>query len=254
MMNNINELTNNAIFHYAVIFARLGSIMLFIPGFGEAYVSARARLGLALLFCLVVYPIISPKLPPMPADILYSFLILAGEITIGIFIGLMMRIIQGTLHIAGMKIAFMTGLSTATLFDANQSTQGSVIGGFLSVIGITLFFTTNLDHVVFKAIAESYDIMLVAQMPPFNEFAETAGKLLSESFFVAFRISAPVILVGLMLYLAAGLMGRLMPTMQVFFILMPIQIYVGFLFMGLALSGMMLAYMSFFQDKILELF
>ncbi len=253
-MHAISELTNNAIFHYAIIFSRIGSIMLFIPGFGETYVSARARLGLALTFCLVLFPIISPKLPPIPVDILKATLILAGEVSIGIFIGLLMRVIQATLHIAGMKIAFMTGLSTATMFDANQSTQGSVIGGFLSVVGITLFFTTDLHHVAFRAITESYDIINVAKMPPFNEFAETMGNFVSESFFIAFKISAPVILVGLMLYLAAGLMGRLMPTMQVFFILMPVQIYVGFLFMGLAFSGMMLAYISFFQDKLLEIF
>jgi flagellar biosynthetic protein FliR len=253
-MNALSELTNNAIFQYAIIFSRLGSIMLFIPGFGESYVSARIRLGLAILLCLILFPIISPKLPNIPGDIFQAALILGGEVTIGIFIGLLMRIIQSTLHLAGMKIAFMTGLSTATMFDANQSTQGSVIGGFLSVVGITLFFTTNLHHVAFKAIAESYDLIAVAKMPPFNEFAETMGHFVSESFMVAFKISAPVMLVGLMLYISAGLMGRLMPTMQVFFILMPIQIYVGFLFMGLALSGMMLTYINFFEDKMMQLF
>jgi flagellar biosynthetic protein FliR len=175
-------------------------------------------------------------------------------VTIGIFIGLMMRIIQGTLHMAGMKIAFMTGLSTAMLFDANQSTQGSVIGGFLAVIGITVFFTTNLHHIALRGILDSYNVIQVAKMPPFNEFADMGASLLSESFFVAFKISAPVILVGTLLYLSAGLMGRLMPTMQVFFILMPIQIYVGFLFVGMAISAMFIVYINFFEDKMLQIF
>lgn len=253
-MNALTELTNNAIFHYAIIFSRVGSIMLFIPGFGETYVSARARLGLALIFCLALFPIISPNLPAMPADAWTVTLILTGEVITGLFIGLLMRIIQSIMHIAGMKIAFMTGLSTATLFDANQSTQGSVIGGFLSVIAITLFFTAGLHHIVFKAIANSYVLIETAKMPPFNEFAETTARLTGEAFMIAFKIAAPIILVGTMLYLAAGLMGRLMPTMQVFFVLVPIQIYVGFLFVGMALSGMMLVYINFFEDKLLELF
>jgi flagellar biosynthetic protein FliR len=253
-MSFLTELTNNALFHYAIIFCRVGSLMLFIPGFGETYVSARARLALAILICLAFFPLLSPTLPPMPADILKLFLILAGEVTIGIFIGLMMRIIQGTLHMAGMKIAFMTGLSTAMLFDANQSTQGSVIGGFLAVIGITVFFTTNLHHIALRGILDSYNVIQVAKMPPFNEFADMGASLLSESFFVAFKISAPVILVGTLLYLSAGLMGRLMPTMQVFFILMPIQIYVGFLFVGMAISAMFIVYINFFEDKMLQIF
>ncbi len=253
-MNTLTELSNNALFHYAIIFSRIGSVMLFIPGFGESYVSTRSRLGLALMLCLVLFPIVSPILPPMPGDMFMSFLILAGEVTTGIFIGLLMRIIQATLHIAGMKIAFMTGLSTATLFDANQSTQGSVIGGFLSVLGITLFFTSGLHHVVLKSFAESYSLIEAAKMPPLDDFVATMARTTGDSFLVAFKISAPVILVGTMLYLSAGLMGRLMPTMQVFFILMPIQIYVGFLFVGMALSSMMLVYINFFEDRLLQLF
>jgi flagellar biosynthetic protein FliR len=153
-----------------------------------------------------------------------------------------------------MKIAFMTGLSTATLFDANQSTQGSIIGGFLSVIGITLFFTSGLYIIAFKAIAESYHTFQVAKMPPFEDFSMAATQLISDVFFIAFKISAPVIIVGFLVYLAAGLMGRLMPSMQVFFILMPIQIYVGFLFLAMSLSAIMLVYLNFFEEKILDLF
>jgi len=253
-MNALAELSNNAIFHYAIIFARIGSIMLFIPGFGESYVSSRSRLTIALAFGLVLFPLISPYLPPMPADIIILTLILGGEVVIGIFMGLLIRIIQSTLHIAGMKIAFMCGLSTATLFDANQSTQGSIVGGFLSVVGITLFFTAGLHHIVFKAIAESFMLIRTAEMPPLNDFVETMSRTVSDSFLIAFKVAVPIMIVGTLLYLGAGLMGRLMPTMQVFFILMPIQIYIGLLFIGISLSTTMLIYINFFEDKLLTLF
>ncbi len=253
-MNELSQFTNNAIFQYALIFCRLGSIMLFIPGFGETYVAVRARLMLALILCLVFYPILSPILPTMPADIWSVALIMAGEIVVGLFIGLMMRGIQAILHIAGMKMAFMTGLSTATLFDTNQATQGSVTGSFLSLVGITIFFTSNLDQYVFKAFANSFVLIQVAHMPPLNEFADMMAKMMSEIFFIAFKIAAPIVMVGTMLYVSAGLMGRLMPTMQVFFILMPLQIYAGFLFMAMALSGMMLVYINFFEDKLQQIF
>lgn len=248
------ELTNNALFHYAIIFCRLGAIFLFIPGLGESYVSPRIRLAFALMTCLVFYPLLQDSFPKMPVSLIKVFLILLGEITGGLFIGLMMRIIQSALHITGMKIAFMSGLSTATLFDANQSTQGSVIGGFLSVIGITLFFTTGLHHIVFSGFYESYQVFKPGFMPPLGGFAETSYRLLSDVFIVAFKISSPIIITGLMLYLAAGLMGRLMPSMQVFFVLLPVQVYVGFLFLGFSLSTMMLIYINFFEDKIISLF
>jgi len=204
------EFTNDIIFQYAVIFARLGSVFLFMPGIGESYVTSRSRLAIGLTVSLIFFPLLKDITPPMPETIIEMFLILLGEVTVGIFIGLMMRVIQSTLHIAGMKIAFMSGLSTATLFDANQSTQGSVIGGFLSVIGITLFFTTNLHHIFFQSFYESYQVMAPASMPLLNSFSLKVIGYLSASFLIAFKISAPVITCGLMLYLGAGLMGRLM--------------------------------------------
>jgi flagellar biosynthetic protein FliR len=248
------ELTNNVIFHYAIVFSRIGAIFLFIPGFGESYVTVRARLALGLTTSLIIFPLVSPNFPPVPEDFIKIALVLIGEVTIGIFIGLLMRIIQSILHITGMKIAFMTGLSTATLFDANQSTQGSVIGGFLSVIGITLFLTAGLHEIVFIGLKNSYETFEAGAPIPFDSLAQTTYQTFSESFLIAFRISTPMIIAGLMLYLGAGLMGRLMPSMQVFFVLLPIQIYVGLLFVGLSLSTMMMIYISFFEEKLLMIF
>lgn len=249
----LEEFTNDALFHYAIIFARLGSIFLFIPGFGESYVSPRARLSLGILCCLIFYPILHTSFPPMPQDLIEVFLVLVKEVTIGIFIGLTLRVIQSILHMTGMKIAFMCGLSTATLFDANQSTQGSVIGGFLSVIGITLFFTTELHHIVLMGFVESYEVFKISEPIAFDHMAQINYRLIADMFVVAFKISTPIIITGLLLYLSAGLMGRLMPSMQVFFVLMPVQIYAGLLFLGFSLSIMMLTYINFYQEFLQNL-
>lgn len=243
-------LTSNIIFQYGLVFARLGAVLLFLPAISESYVSSRSRLALGILISLILYPAVQPKLPNVSGDLLRNALPIIGEVTIGLFIGLYMRAIQSLLHTAGMIIAFMTGLSTAMMFDANQSTQGSVIGGFLTLIGITLYFATNMHHYAFEAIFYSYTLFPVNEMPAFNDFASSFGKVISESFIIAFQISAPVMIVSTMLYLTAGLMGRLMPTMQVFFIVLPVQIYVGFLFFVLSLSTMFMVYMNFYQEKI----
>ena len=249
----LQDITDNMIFHYALIFARFGTLMLFIPGFGESYVTARSRLSLALVVTLVLFPILSPSLPKLPSNFLSLTILMLREITIGLFFGLVLRVIQGTLHIAGMKIAFMAGLSAATLFDANQSTQGSVIGGLLSILGIILFFTTNLHHLFLAGFNETYKIFPLSEPVPFDQIAASFYATISKTFSIAFKISAPVIIVGTMLYLSAGLIGRLMPNMQVFFVLLPVQIGVAILFLFLSLSSISLIYIRFFEEKLLYL-
>lgn len=249
----LEEITNNALFGYGLIFCRIGSALIFLPGLGEVYVSARARLGLAVLFTMISYPLLSSLFPPMPADSIELALYLASEVLVGTFFGLLIRILQTVMHITGMKIAFMSGLSTAMLFDTNQSTQGSVIGGFLSVAAITLIFTTDLHHVMIKSLFDTYQLIKVGEYDSIIKLSGLSIEFISETFLVAFKIAAPTIIIGLILYIAAGLMGRLMPTMQVFFVLVPVQIMIVFLFIAMSISIMLMVYIGFIEDKVIML-
>jgi len=53
----------------ALIFARLGAVMLLLPGIGESYVPPRIRLSLALLITLALWPVLTAYLPPLPATL-----------------------------------------------------------------------------------------------------------------------------------------------------------------------------------------
>lgn len=250
----LEQLTNEYIFQAFLIFARMGAVLLFIPGLGESYVSAKIRILLAVMLTIILYPMINRFLPPPTEDVWQTGLYIAYEVTVGLLIGLIMRIIQAILHIAGMKIAFMMGLSSATLFDTNQSSQGSIIGGFLSSLGILLFFITDLHYVFIYGLVNSYELFSVNNGLEFETMYLLISNTLDSSFLIAFKIASPVAIVGLMTYIVAGLMGRLMPTMQVFFVLMPLQIFVGFLFIALSLSSGVLLYINYFEKIMLNIF
>ena len=249
----IFEFTTNVIFSYSLIFARLGSALLFLPGLGETYVSARARLALGLVLSLIFYPLLVDMLPQMPGEFLRVFTFLLREVTIGVFIGVFARIIISALHTAGMKISYMNGLSAAMLFDTNQSSQGSIVGVFLSILAITLFFTSKLHYITFEAIYQSYTILPSTEPVNFGSLAKITTELISDVFVISFKIASPIIVIGLFLYLAAGLIARLMPNMQVFFVLVPIQIWISFFVLMSSISIIMLIFLNFYEEK-LEIF
>ncbi len=246
----LEELATITIFHMLLVFCRLGSAMIAMPGFGEVYVSPQARLMLALAVSVAMAPLLEPHLPDLPTNTLSLFLLLFAEILIGLFIGALTRMIQAVLHIAGMIIAFQSSLAAAILFDANQGSQGSVIGNFMTLAGVTLIFTTDLHHVILGGIFDSYKLFTPGMLPPTGDLAKLATTVVSDGFLVAVKISSPLIVVGLCMYLAAGLMGRLMPNMQVFFVIIPLQIYVGFALLMITLAAGMMVYLNFFEDTI----
>lgn len=233
-----------------LIFCRIGTAFMLLPGIGEAFIMARARLLVALAFSVMLAPLYAHLIPAVPGSPLLTTVHIISEVLIGALIGGLSRIMIGAMHTAGIIIASQSSLASAMMFDINQETQGAVIGNFMSVLGVTLLFATDMHHLMFKGIADSYSLFPPGTFPPVQDFANLATQMVGRAFTIALQISAPVIVVTMLLYLAAGVMARLMPSMQVFFVLVPVQIVISFFILAVTLSGSMLWYLRFYSDTL----
>ncbi len=238
-----------AAYLYLLIFARVGTMLMLIPALGEQVIPARLRLGFALAFALVLYPMLTPGLPAMPADLMQIVVLLVHELAVGLIIGALARVIVMGTQIAGAIIAFQTGLSVAQSADpTNGGIQGAIIGSFLSFLGITLIFATDLHHVALAAIHDSYMIFSPTTPLMFDDAAQLAIETVSGAFVIGVQMAAPFIVFGLVFYLGIGILGRLMPQLQVFFIAMPATISVGLVLLAILLTMMMGWYLMYFEN------
>jgi flagellar biosynthetic protein FliR len=240
-----------AAYLYVLIFARVGTMLMLIPALGEQVIPARMRLSFALAFSLLLYPLLTPDLPKLPADLLQIFVYLAHEIIVGLIIGGMARLVVMGTQVAGSVIAFQTGLSVAQAADpTNGGIQGAIIGSFLSFLGITLIFATDLHHVALAAIHDSYMIFSPTTPLMFGDAAQMAIETISGAFVIGVQMAAPFIVFGLVFYLGVGILARLMPQLQVFFIAMPATISVGLVLMALLLAMIMGWYLMHFENAL----
>lgn len=248
---DIIALTPTLILSYFLIFLRISSCMMVIPGVGERYIPTRFKLLLSLMVALVCYPMTVGYLPDqLPNSVIALSLLMIKEIIIGVFFGLMARILINASHIAGMIIGYQSGLATAVLFDPNTGAQGSAIGSFLTLIAITLFIATDAHHLLLLAVVDSYRFIAPDTALMIGDMSEFITTIVAESFLIAVKISSPFIVIGLLMYLAAGIMSRIMPNMQIFFVLMPIQILLGFVLLAMILIVTMMWYMETMQEII----
>lgn len=238
------------VYLFLMIFARIGSAMVVLPGFGEVNVPVRVRLIIALTICFVVYPVVSVALPATPPNVGELLLLLGGEILIGIAIGAITRLLISMLQVGGTIIAFNAGLASAQLFDPSAGQTGAVTGAFLATIGITLLFVTNMHHVMLMALVDSYVLFIPGQGFPVGDFSESATRVVSDSFRLGLQIALPILVVGMLIYLSMGLMARLMPQIQVFFIALPLQILVGFSVLAVTLGVSMLVFLDHFETVV----
>jgi flagellar biosynthetic protein FliR len=247
---SLNWLPQTAFF-YLLIFSRVGTILMIVPALGEQTIPARLRLSFALVFSLMLYPVVSRYLPALPQDLIGMAAPVIHEIVVGLIIGLIARIaVSGTVT-AGSVIAYQSGLSVAQAADpANGGVQGALIGAFLSMLGVTLIFATDLHHVAIMAIRDSYMIFSPGEPLMPGDVAQVAVEAVASAFVIGVQMSAPFIVFGLVFNLGMGILSRLMPQLQVFFIAMPATVGVGLIIMALLISTMMGLYLMHFSDTL----
>jgi flagellar biosynthetic protein FliR len=238
---------------YLLVFARTGSMMMLLPALGEGGIPATVRLVLALAVSVALAPIVQHAYPAAaPSTPLQLGLLIAQEVTSGILIGGMSRIIMGSLQTAGMLIATQTGLAYAQTVDPTQHEQGAAIGNFFSLLGAVLIFSTDLHHLAIGAISGSYKMLPPGAALPTADMAELTVRLVSASFVLGFQLAAPFLVFGFALYAALGILARLMPQLQVFFVAMPINIMFGFVLLALLLGSMMTLFLNFYTTQMAQ--
>lgn len=246
----LQEILQADLFAFFLVFTRVGSALMLLPGFGETYLSPRLRLMIALGLALVVTPLVAGTLPALPGSPLTLFLIIAGEVVVGVFLGMLARIIFAALQTAGMAIAYQSAMANAFVNDPTTASQGALFGAFLGIVGVVIIFESGLHYYMLSGIVDSYTLFAPGKIPPFEDYAFATARVFADSFSLALRIASPFIVVALTFYLGLGLLGRLMPQIQVFFIALPIQIVLGFLVLALTMVAGMTWFLGAFEETL----
>jgi flagellar biosynthetic protein FliR len=233
---------------YLLTFARIGTLVMLMPGIGEQMVSPRLRLAFALLLTLILFPTVRPLLPMQGGAIAGPGLIalLIGELLVGLMLGLTVRMLLAALQTGGMIISQQLGLSYAMTVDPTQGGQQAAIGNFLTLLGVTLIMASDLHHVALEAIGRSYVLLPPDGVPGLGEAASLALKAVTRGFALGVQIAAPFIAFGILFNVGLGVLARLMPQMQVFFVAVPASVLIGML----VLFGSLGVMMGVFLDDI----
>ena len=236
---------------YLLVFSRVGAMVMLLPNLGEHGIPARVRLLLALAIAFCMAPgVANAYHDTAPSTSVGLVILIAQEVTVGVLVGAMARIIMSSLNIAGYLIATQTGLAYAQTLDPTQGTQGAVMGNFLSLLGTLMVFLTNLHHLAIGAIAGSYKMLPPGGHLPMGDMAQLTINLVSGSFALGFQLAAPFLVFGFAVYAGLGLLAKLMPQLQIFFVAVPINIACGFLIFLAMLGAMMTVFLNFYATQM----
>ena len=238
---------------FMLAFARIGTMIMLLPGLGEMSVPPRIRLTIALVLTAVIMPLHRSGYQIDLRSAGPVLLMLGQEVLIGVVLGLTARLTISALQVAGSVIAQQLGLGFVTAVDPTQGQQGVILGNFLTLLGVTLVFAADLHHLVIAALNDSYALFKPGEVPVLGDVASLLTTTVASAFRIGVQLAAPFLVFGLLFNLGLGVLSRLMPQMQVFFIGMPVSILVGFLILLLVVGAMMMTFLAYVEGVLHQL-
>ena len=210
------EMTEAGLAGFILVFVRVGAIAALLPGFGEQAIPARVRLGVAFAFALVVWPMVAPGLvTPDPARPFAAMLLV--ETSIGLMLGIAIRLMVMVLQLAGAIAAQSTAL--AQIFGAGVTPDPMpAIGNILMLAGVTLAVVSGLHVKAALAMARSYEILPMGLPVPAADVARWGTARVAQAFALGFSLAAPFVIMGFAYNVALGAINRAMPQLMVAFV------------------------------------
>ncbi|MEH6665019.1 MAG: flagellar biosynthetic protein FliR [Brevundimonas sp.] len=219
-----------------LIFARVGALLMTIPGIGESYVPPRIRLSLALVVSIALAPVVAGYLPALPATVGGVAGWVIREVATGLMIGALLRVMMSALATAGEIVSLQTTLAFSQTANPMQAQPGSTLAAFLTLLGVTLIFATDTHHLFIAGLAGSYEVVPPVRPLLLHDFATMAVRTVGDSFMLGVQLAAPVLVFSIIFNLASGLVGRVMPQFQIFFVTAPLSIILGLSIFALSLG------------------
>jgi flagellar biosynthetic protein FliR len=238
---------------FMLVFARIGAMVMLLPGFGEGFIPVRVKLAIALLLTLIILPLHRAAYHVDMQSVAPLAVLLVHEIIIGVVLGATARVTLAALHVAGSIIAQQLGLGFVTSVDPTQGQQGALMGNFLTLLGIALLFATDTHYLVIAALNDSYKIFSPGELMPSGDVAALATRAFAGAFKIGLQLSAPFLVFGLVFNIGLGVLARLMPQMQVYFVGVPLSILIGFMIFAAVLASMMGTYMDYLVGVMQDL-
>jgi flagellar biosynthetic protein FliR len=233
-----------------LVFARIGAMVMLMPGIGESVVPPRIRLSFAVLMAMLLAPLVSKSIVTVPSSVGAVGGAVLHEVLVGLMIGAVLKLFVTSLTTAGEIISLQTTLSFAQTTNPAGAQTSTAVATFLSMLGLTLIMVTDLHHLFIGAMVKSYDLFPFSRAVPVGDAAALAVRTVADSFKLGLQLSAPVLVFSIVFNLATGLVGRVMPSFQIFFVTSPLSVILGLSLLGLSLGGIAMVWTDRYRELL----
>jgi flagellar biosynthetic protein FliR len=245
----LNELVGKTnlsllIFTMALLLARVLPLIILSPFLGGEVVPTEVRIGLGVLISLVLFPAVSERITSVPISALPYIALMLKELFIGVALAFIVSMVTDAARVAGTVVDTMSGASMAQVMVPQIQQQVSLFSSLKIQLTVVTFLTLNGHHLVIHALADSLHLVPLDEFPRFSygswPFFELLLRVFGDMFKIGLALAAPAALSTFLTDLSLGMINRVAPQVQVFFISMAVKpvvaVMMGFVALHLVLG------------------
>lgn len=204
-----------------LVFCRVGGCFMLLPGFSSGRVPTTVRLWLAGAVALAMSPVASASRPAPSAmtQVELAYVVLC-EVGVGVALGLVLRVMFAALETMATAVALALGISSVFAPLEGDESQPSV-SLLLTSCATALLFASDIHLEMLRGIADSYSALpLGAGLSP-GLALDRLVEALSAGFTLCLRLLSGPMVFAFFANVAGGLLNRLAPQIQAYFLAAP---------------------------------
>lgn len=215
-----------------LIFIRVSTALISSPVFGSKTIPTLPKVFLSLIIAYIVYLTIDRNvLTNVPTGWMLVILSIKEAIT-GLIMGFMMQFVFWGVSYAGTLVGFDMGLTMAEVFNPSSEESGNVIGEFLYYGALMVFFLINGHHYIISSVKYSFSVIPIGKFTITKPVYDLIIVYSASVFIIAVKIASPIMVSFFLVHIGEGIISRIIPQMQVFFVTQPLKIGIGILLLG----------------------
>jgi flagellar biosynthetic protein FliR len=215
------------------IFLRVIAMIIAAPVLGHNSIPAVARIFLSLVLAYITFLTLDKSKIIIDVNLVSIIVNSAREIITGLIMGFTLNFIFYGISYAGHLIGYDMGLMFSEVLNPMQDIQNNVVGEIIFYLSMMIFLLINGHHHIISAVVVSFELVPIAKFTVTQPLISLIVKLSFAVFTIAMKIAAPIVVSYFLIHIAEGIIARVIPNIQIFFITQPAKIGLGLMFLSI---------------------
>jgi flagellar biosynthetic protein FliR len=239
----------------ALLVARILPVIIFSPFLGGEVIPPEIKIGIGVTLAIILFPAVADRVHLIPLHPVGFILVLLKEVFVGLCLSFVVSMVFEATQIAGTVIDTLSGANMAQVMVPQIQQQVTLFSSLQIQLAVVLFLTLNGHHRVIQAFADSLVALPLDALPAFSHgtwpFFDLLLRVFGDLLRIGLALAAPAFFATFLTDLSLGMVNKVAPQIQVYFIAMSIKPMVAVL-MVFAVINLVMARMGNEFGRMLE--